>query len=531
MAQVPASSESHTTLDRYLALIPRGLEHAARENLLEVLSDFSLRLKVVGEVVSDNDNIAHISNVLQRKKDKNKDIIMESCFGGFAVGSIHENKNNWSVGYIQQSKPTWSCSGVIHGVVWLQIETNAPAHLIANRVRCLGPIIALVNIWEPIDMPASQSLEQAVASVKALVDSDSQQEGDYSQAFLAARTLWFRHVQAAWNLPEEDLKALDNKLKGTAAMKYRLSCIRSDSEKYQYTRQQLLAQTAGIVVPKVQGEPWTVDLTKYDLEVVVLAHPKALAVGIALRPYQHLGVKSFATGAIPPDVTAPLEPGDVVLDPCAGVGTIPMEVLFQEQDAIAVGGDIALTGLGGVAAEYSTRAHALRRERYPSHSARYADQMAWDATCLPLRDATVDVLVSDLPFGVQCLSKAKLDSVLPLMFSEFARVLRPRTGRLVLLCGNCVPIVRVLHQLNTGKDSMSSAATAEDIISMPCDSVFPVNIGGLMAWVVIVKRDNGPPRELPNYKDRVRKVAGKRERIERCKANDKSTKKRGVHQS
>jgi len=60
---------------------------------------------------------------------------------------------------------------------------------------------------------------------------------------------------------------------------------------------------------------------------------------------------------------------------------------------------------------------------------------AWDAALLPLCDRSVDTVVSDLPFGVKCLTAAKLQKLLPLAFRECARVLRPGTGRMVLLCG------------------------------------------------------------------------------------------------
>lgn len=109
------------------------------------------------------------------------------------------------------------------------------------------------------------------------------------------------------------------------------------------------------------------------------------------------------------------------------------------------------------------------------------------------------------------------------MFSEMARVLRPQTGRIVLLCGNFAPVVRTLQKLNKSNE--------EEIIVTPFDSIFPTNIGGLLAWVVVARRGGGYSKSMSNYRDRVRKMTGKRERIERCRANDRKTKKRSDFQS
>jgi hypothetical protein len=129
----------------------------------------------------------------------------------------------------------------------------------------------------------------------------------------------------------------------------------------------------------------------------------------------------------------------------------------------------------------------------------------------------------------QCMSKKKLDIVLPLMFFELARVLRPETGRLVLLCGNYISAAKALLQLNTAMDE--STASIEDVITMPLFSVFPVNVGGLLAWVVIAQRGKGKARGCSNYKERVRGIACKRDRIEKSRVKELTSRKRAAFQS
>ena len=120
------------------------------------------------------------------------------------------------------------------------------------------------------------------------------------------------------------------------------------------------------------------------------------------------------------------------------------------------------------------------------------------------------------------------------MLSEAARVLRSQTGRIVLLCGNYVPVVRALQTVNgnaAGGEEDDSSETDNQTIIMPLDSIFPTNIGGLLAWVVVARRGGGQSKGIPSHRDRVRKLTKKRERVEKCRAHDKKTKKRSDYQS
>ena len=57
---------------------------------------------------------------------------------------------------------------------------------------------------------------------------------------------------------------------------------------------------------------------------------------------------------------------------------------------------------------------------------------SWDALQLPLRAASVDLCVVDLPFGMACKVKGGIKSFYPRAVLQMARVLRPG-GRLVML--------------------------------------------------------------------------------------------------
>ena len=56
----------------------------------------------------------------------------------------------------------------------------------------------------------------------------------------------------------------------------------------------------------------------------------------------------------------------------------------------------------------------------------------WDARQLPLEDASIDKVATNLPFGKQIGTRRELDSLYAAVFAELERVVRPK-GRIVLL--------------------------------------------------------------------------------------------------
>lgn len=114
----------------------------------------------------------------------------------------------------------------------------------------------------------------------------------------------------------------------------------------------------------------------------------------------------------------------------------------------------------------------------------------------------------------------KLDSMLPLMLNEMARVLRRGSGRMVLLCGSYIPILEAFQK---------ASSHGCNVWQLPCDAVFPVNIGGLLAWVIQFSRTSDAPKELPRHVERV--LARKRELIAQFNKNDTATKPKRVQSS
>ena len=219
---------------------------------------------------------------------------------------------------------------------------------------------------------------------------------------------------------------------------------------------------------------WRVDLVGFTLEVVELVLQSSAVIGITLssglkfknsmaspEPYPLLphrdicGRMRSSTAWLCVALAAP-KPGDVLLDPMCGVGTIPLEAAAARASLVTLAGDVDAHSLAQAAAN----GRALERARlaaaagklaalplgadgaipeWVARERRYAKRAAgsgllpavWSAEGLPLRTACVDVIVVDLPFGN--LHKANINKFYPSALREMARVLRPGTGRLVTL--------------------------------------------------------------------------------------------------
>jgi 23S rRNA G2445 N2-methylase RlmL len=113
-------------------------------------------------------------------------------------------------------------------------------------------------------------------------------------------------------------------------------------------------------------------------------------------------------------------PGQVILDPMCGAGTILAEQLALGKFRV-LGGDQELAALRAASAN-------LRRLGT-------ADLARWDATSLPLPEQAVDRIVSNPPFGKQLGRPEEVGSLYRRMIPEYDRVLRGG-GRAVLLAGD-----------------------------------------------------------------------------------------------
>src|SRR5918911_3688112 len=177
------------------------------------------------------------------------------------------------------------------------------------------------------------------------------------------------------------------------------------------------------------GHGWTYcrDDAAADLTIRLFIEHDVAFVGVRLgktalsrRPYKQVHLP----GSLKPPVAAALvmlvdvAPGLRLLDPCCGAGTILVEAALR--GAAVLGGDSDPSAVA--AAQANVEAAGVSAEVWQ-----------WDAQALPIADASIDRIVSNLPWGRQV---AVVDAALATFYrrtgSEMRRVLAP-DGRIALL--------------------------------------------------------------------------------------------------
>jgi 23S rRNA G2445 N2-methylase RlmL len=127
---------------------------------------------------------------------------------------------------------------------------------------------------------------------------------------------------------------------------------------------------------------------------------------------------------------AEIKPRHVVLDPMCGAGTILAEYFAAVADIRAE----KPPALGGDSDAGAVRAAAANLSRLgPARLAR------WDATRLPLADASVDRIVSNPPFGKQLGTPESVGPLYRAAIREYDRVLQAK-GRCVLLAADAAAV-------------------------------------------------------------------------------------------
>jgi SAM-dependent methyltransferase len=430
------------------------------------------------------------------------------------------------------------------GVSKLRFEVPWPADEAALR-RSLRSLKGAQGILAPV------ALATVRFGAEGLLDA---------RAAISDRALW-PPVLEAWRVLTERGPP------GTAPRSFRCSCVR-DGGVHGYTSVQLAAAVGG-AVQTLHG--WAPSMKEHELEVVALLCAHELLVGVTVgggsfsrmrlptepRPLmpccdidarpallEHLTLTLALTptlvlnpnpGSNPHGLDsnqarlrcstawlmlqlARLTPGAVVLDPMAGVGTVPLEAANTASAVLALGGDLEPELVAQAARNAQVSALALRSTRRANPSpllplaaaaATVAERGAplpemdipswhyearqyarpgtaggggahfahWSAAELPLRSGVVDAVVVDLPFGMgHKMRGGGAARLYPRATLEAARVL-VTGGRFVAL----TPALRVLTDCLEAQRLLWATTEARQ-----------VNCGGILAWVCVWTRSSEP---------------------------------------
>ncbi|MDB5178866.1 MAG: putative methylase [Patescibacteria group bacterium] len=173
---------------------------------------------------------------------------------------------------------------------------------------------------------------------------------------------------------------------------------------------------------------WRLDREEAPVEIWLHQVGREALVSLRLTTNAHRqrgGREQERTAALRPTIAAALvylsvpADDDVFLDPMCGTGTVLLERARAGRYGLLLGGDNDAAAVKAALANFGPRHQPRRIER-------------WDARHLPLEDASVDALATNLPWGRQIGRPEDLPALYRDVLAEVARVLRPG-GRAVLL--------------------------------------------------------------------------------------------------
>ncbi|XP_062593310.1 tRNA (guanine(6)-N2)-methyltransferase THUMP3-like [Saccostrea cucullata] len=217
---------------------------------------------------------------------------------------------------------------------------------------------------------------------------------------------------------------------------------------------------------------WNVSMKNFDIEVILNIEDRDVTVclGLTRQSLHHRFIKAFGPTALRATIAynmlrlCKIEPGEVICDPMCGGGTIPIQSAVSYETCASLCGDMINN-----AVKRTQQNIDFVCQTQPIS----LDVVRWDVTKLPLKTESMDVVITDLPFGIRSGSKMNNWKLYPNTLMEMARVCRVEKGRACLLTQDKKCINKAL------------SITAK---YWKCRNMVGFNMGGLAACVYVLHR-------------------------------------------
>ncbi len=239
---------------------------------------------------------------------------------------------------------------------------------------------------------------------------------------------------------------------------FRVKCDRDKSGPYIFNSRQAARMVADIfgshLIASGLGR-WPVDLSA-NADAVLQVHLDSSSADIGLllhQPFPNaravampsaMSVRESIAAAIAR--MARVQCGDVVLDPMVGSGSL----LVQATEIVPRCGAVIGADIHPVARARANLCAGSQGFGKIERNDACSNRTAFDVLCADVRrqtfrDASIDCVICDLPFGKRCMQRDEIPSLYSRLLGELARVLRPGTGRGVLMTGDAHLILSAMH--------------------------------------------------------------------------------------
>ena len=266
--------------------------------------------------------------------------------------------------------------------------------------------------------------------------------------------------------------------------KFRATCYRSGKQCHPFGSMDIARSFGGAINDKFG---WDVSMKNFDIEIVITIDINQIYVGIGLtktslfrRNIEHFGPTTLrATICASMLQLANIEPGEIVVDPMCGGGSIPIEGAIAFNRGFHIGGDYHEKAVFRSSENFESLSKSLTKATGSKACKRLpGDILQWDVTRLPLRDNSVDAFITDLPFGKRSGSMADNRVLYPKIMNSMARVVKPCTGRAIVLTQDKTSMFKAQGQFNK---------------FWKINRQYYCNIGGLKALVFVMTRTQTIP--------------------------------------
>uniref|UniRef100_A0A8C5QD70 THUMP domain containing 3 n=1 Tax=Leptobrachium leishanense TaxID=445787 RepID=A0A8C5QD70_9ANUR len=317
-----------------------------------------------------------------------------------------------------------------------------------------------------LNLSAVDSLATTNEAMRTLVLQDSSQETQGAPCFTRVAN---PRLESDWKMESQESNS-------NGVLKFRVTCNRA-GDNHSFTSNEAARDFGGAVQEHFQ---WKADMTNFDIEVLLNISFNEIVVGIALteeslhrRNITHFGPTTLrSTLAYGMLRLCDVQPSDVIIDPMCGTGAIPLEGVNEWPSCFFMAGDNNLQAVNRTASNICS---LLRKKRSPDGEPQGLpiDVLHWNISSLPLRTGSVDVIITDMPFGKRIGSKKKNWDLYPASLMEMSRVCKAGTGRAVLLTHDRKCFIKALAKASR--------------VWRKIHTVW-INIGGLHAGVYLLKR-------------------------------------------